>query len=142
MTTPNPEDPQLRRAAGGPPRPRAANSPSPAPASVPAPPEPGKNASVEELEADLARTRHELGETVGALAGKLDVKAQAREQVEVAKSRLVEQRDEAREHVATYLTEAKGRVTDERGRPTKNAWLGVTAAGAVATVVAICWPRR
>lgn len=82
------------------------------------------------------------GDTVGARAGKLDVTAQAREQVEVAKSRLVEQRDEAREHVAAYFTEARGRVTDEQGRPTRNAWIGLTAAGAVATVVAICWPRR
>ncbi|WP_218221680.1 DUF3618 domain-containing protein [Nesterenkonia sp. Act20] len=132
MTTPNPEDPQTRRST------RAAQHERP----VVNTPEPPKDASVAELEADLERTRRELGETVGALAGKLDVKEQAREQVQVAKSRLVEQRDEAREHVAAYLTDARGRVTDERGRPTRNAWLGVTAAGAVATVVAICWPRR
>jgi hypothetical protein len=40
--------------------------------------ESGKDLSTAELEADIERTREELGQTVDALSQKLDVKAQAR----------------------------------------------------------------
>lgn len=50
--------------------------------------------SIEELRAEIKQTRAELGETVQALAAKADVKARAKDQVEIAKVR-------AREVVAT-----------------------------------------
>jgi hypothetical protein len=40
-------------------------------------PEPGPEAGIDELQADIEKTRAELGETVGALSDKLDVKARA-----------------------------------------------------------------
>jgi len=40
------------------------------------------NPSADELEADIARTREQLGETVDALSQKFDVKAQVRLKVE------------------------------------------------------------
>ncbi|TDS83719.1 uncharacterized protein DUF3618 [Nesterenkonia aurantiaca] len=49
------------------------------------------------------RTRRELGETVGALAEKLDVKSQAREQINVTKDRIAEQSSEARQHAARFI---------------------------------------
>ncbi|MEU4240331.1 DUF3618 domain-containing protein [Actinoplanes sp. NPDC026619] len=50
--------------------------------------------SIDELRAEIKQTRAELGETVQALAAKADVKARAKDQVEIAKVR-------AREAVAT-----------------------------------------
>ncbi|GAA2653981.1 DUF3618 domain-containing protein [Paractinoplanes durhamensis] len=50
--------------------------------------------TIAELRADIKQTRAELGETVQALAAKADVKARAKDQVEIAKVR-------AREAVAT-----------------------------------------
>jgi uncharacterized protein DUF3618 len=50
--------------------------------------------SIDELRAEIKQTRADLGETVQALAAKADVKARAKDQVEVAKVR-------AREAVAT-----------------------------------------
>ena len=61
--------------------------------------------TVEELRAEIKRTRADLGETVQALAAKADVKARALDQVEVAKQRAREQveatRLRAREAVRT-----------------------------------------
>ncbi|MGE4360841.1 MULTISPECIES: DUF3618 domain-containing protein [Mycolicibacterium] len=48
-------------------------------------PEPGPDAGIAELQADIEQTRGELGATVGALSDKLDVKARARQAVADAK---------------------------------------------------------
>ncbi|WP_307787031.1 DUF3618 domain-containing protein [Mycolicibacterium mengxianglii] len=53
-------------------------------------PEPGSDAGIDELQADIERTRDELGKTVGALADKADVKARAQEKVAVTKDAAVE----------------------------------------------------
>ena len=51
---------------------------------------PAPKPTVEELRAEIKQTRADLGETVQALAAKADVKARAREQVEVARERAAE----------------------------------------------------
>ena len=48
-------------------------------------PEPGPDAGIDELQADIEKTRAELGETVGALSDKLDVKARAQHTVAEAR---------------------------------------------------------
>jgi hypothetical protein len=45
-------------------------------------PEPAPDAGVDDLQADIATTRDQLGETVEALSAKLDVKAQAKQKVD------------------------------------------------------------
>ena len=56
----------------------------------PTPPEPGPDASLEDLQADIEETREELGETARALTHKLDVKARAGDAVAEAKEKVVE----------------------------------------------------
>lgn len=51
-------------------------------------PEPGPEAGIDELQADIEKTRAELGETVGALSDKLDVKARAQHTVAEARESL------------------------------------------------------
>jgi len=51
---------------------------------------PAPKPTIEELRAEIKQTRAELGQTVQALAAKADVKARAREQVEVARERALE----------------------------------------------------
>lgn len=46
--------------------------------------------SPEEIQADIERTREELGDTAAALAGKADVKGQAKAKVEDAKASVSE----------------------------------------------------
>lgn len=44
-------------------------------------PEPGPDAGIDDVQADIEATRSQLGDTVGALSAKLDVKQQARQKV-------------------------------------------------------------
>jgi len=50
----------------------------------------GEQRSPEEIEADIERTRRDLGDTVAAVAEKADVKAQAKLKVDEAKARVKE----------------------------------------------------
>lgn len=69
--------------------------------------------SPEEIEADIERTRRDLGDTVAAVAEKADVKAQAKAKVEEAKARLkAKAPDSAGEGAGTV-----GRVASENRRP-------------------------
>ena len=44
-------------------------------------PQPGPDAGIEELQADIERTRGELGETVAALSDKMDVKTRTQNRI-------------------------------------------------------------
>ena len=89
------------------------------------PPEPGPDASVEDIQADIARTREELNHTVAALADKADVKARAQQKVadtkEVAVQHVYAARSTARQH------------------PVVPAAVVLTVLGVLAVVV---WRRR
>ena len=52
--------------------------------------EPGPEASIDDLQADIERTRADLGDTTRALTDKLDVKARVGVAVHDAKDRVVE----------------------------------------------------
>lgn len=85
----------------------------------PAGPDGAPDTESERIVADIEATRAELGETVDELAGKLDVRAQARDQVA-----------DARERVSQQVTNLREAATDDRGNPT-------TAAKGVAGGVAV-----
>jgi hypothetical protein len=54
------------------------------------PPEPGPDAGIDDIQADIERTRKELGDTVGALSAKLDVKERAKDKIAETKERVVD----------------------------------------------------
>lgn len=88
------------------------------------------DASAEEIVADIERTRGELGDTVDALSQKLDLKAQAGQQVQAARAGATEK-----------LHQARDAVTDDDGKPTPAA--GAIAAAVVALLVGVLvWRRR
>lgn len=107
-----------------------------------APPEPEKGASPEQIEADLARTRRELGETVEALAEKFDVKSQAQVQLDEVKHRVAAEIHGARQHALTYFRRARDFVTDEQGKPNRNGWIGVATVAATAALIVVGRARR
>ncbi|MDV3134939.1 DUF3618 domain-containing protein [Mycobacterium sp. 29Ha] len=91
-------------------------------------PEPGPDAGIEDIEADVEQTRKELGETVEALADKLNVKARAKEKATETKEQVVERADAVRQT-----------VTDNPNRTVPIAAVAVIGVLAVGFVV---WRRR
>ena len=78
--------------------------------------------SPEEIRADIAQTREEVGDTVEALAAKTDVKAQAREKVEEIKGNVRAKADEVKAKAQSSTPESAqqgGRqvVAKVRGNP-------------------------
>jgi hypothetical protein len=66
----------------------------------PHPPEPGPDAGIDDIQADIERTRKELGETVGALSAKLDFKERTKQKAAESKERVVDTAQTVR-HAAT-----------------------------------------
>ena len=95
------------------------------PDSTPA--EPGPDAGIDDIQADIERTRKELGDTVGALSAKLDVKERTKQKAAETKERVVE------------TTHSVGRIVTEPEvtRPV----ITVLVIGALAVGVVV-WRRR
>jgi len=68
---------------------------------------------VDALRADIEQTRAELGETVQALAAKADVKARAKEQVELTKAKAKAQVYDATEKVRGAAASAAAAASDK-----------------------------
>jgi hypothetical protein len=102
-------------------------------------PEPGPDAGVDDLQADIVQTRQELGETVEALTAKLDVK-------ERTKQKAVETKERATQKAA----ETKARVVDKAHSVQHAARDNPEKSVPVAAIVLICalavgllmWRRR
>jgi hypothetical protein len=89
------------------------------------PPEPGPGAGTDELQADIEKTREQLGETVSALAGKADVKGRVQEKAAETKDALVQ-----RTHELSVKTKARPVVP-----------IGVVV-GVLAAIGVVVWLRR
>ncbi|MFS0866747.1 DUF3618 domain-containing protein [Microbacterium sp. 179-B 1A2 NHS] len=105
-------------------------------------PEPEKGASIQEIEADIERTRNELGATVENLAERLDVKARAKHQVDKVKTDVAARVDDARDQAVTYAHQAKDALTDPSGKPNRTGWITVGVAAAVIGLVLFGVVRR
>jgi Protein of unknown function (DUF3618) len=90
-------------------------------------PGPDPDPALSHIESDIENTREELGETVEALTGKLDVKAQAEKKTEQLMSQ-----------VGSRFAAAKRALTSSR----RLAFLAVGAVGAAALGVVIVRARR
>ncbi len=88
-------------------------------------PPPGKDASADELEADIERTREDLGNTVDELTAKLDVKAQAQHKVQDAKAqaqhKVQDAKAQAQHKVQDAKAQAQHKVQDAKQRATEQA---------------------
>jgi Protein of unknown function (DUF3618) len=107
----------------------------------PSKPEPGPDASVDEIQADIEATRHALGQTVEAVSAKLDVKQRVDNKVHDAKG-LVAAKAQALQAKASDLgSQATRAATDDKGgvRPI----VPVVALSVVAVIVGILiWKRQ
>jgi hypothetical protein len=91
-------------------------------------PEPGPDAGIDDIQADIEQTRNELGQTVEALSSKLDVKERAKEKAEETKDRVVDKADSIR-HAAT-------------DNPKKTVPVAAIAFIGVLAVGIVIWRRR
>lgn len=104
-------------------------------------PEPGTDATPEELEADIARTRRELGETLESLTDRLDPKAQADKQVEHLKERARDQVDHARASAQSTFTQAR-RVVADPDNPVPGLLAALAGAAVFASLGLLITRRR
>jgi hypothetical protein len=107
----------------------------------PGKPEPGPDAGVEDIQADIDATRHELGQTVEALSAKLDVKHQAKQKVDDTKELIAHKAQDVRSKGSQVGSRLVSAATDDKGsiRPA----VPVAALALVAAVVGVViWRRR
>ncbi len=117
-------------------------------------PEPGPEAGIDDLQADIERTRTQVGQTVEALSDKLDVKAQAKQKAantrdhlasktQEAKGRAVDKAQALRSKAAEVGSKVADAATDNQGsiRPTV-PMAGIAVAGAVAMGIVVRMRRR
>jgi len=81
------------------------------------------------LREEIKRTRAELGETVQALAAKADVKARAREQVELTKQKAIAQVHDATGKVREVAAAAVGAASEKVRNATAQAGDKAAVAG-------------
>lgn len=103
--------------------------------------EPGPDATVDDIQADIEATRHELGQTVEALTAKLDVKAQAKQKAADTKELIAEKA----ETVRARGTEVGARIvdvsTDHEGSVRPQVY-AAAIAGIALVVGVVIWRRR
>lgn len=108
-------------------------------AANPGRPEPGPDAGIDDIEADIEQTRNELGETVAALQDKLDVKGRAQDKVDETKQRVADKADTIKQTAADKADMIKHTATDNPKQSVPVAAVVVLAALAVGVIV---WRRR
>ena len=93
-----------------------------------------------QIEADIARHRTELGDTVDELTERLDVKKQAQHKIETVKAQLGQGAQDAKTRANAGLREANARLHSDDHRDVLSVL--APALGAVAAVVLIIGVAR
>jgi ElaB/YqjD/DUF883 family membrane-anchored ribosome-binding protein len=104
-------------------------------------PEPGPDADINEIQADIERTRDQLGETVGALSSKLDVKQRAKQKATDTKELIAEKAHAVQAKGSELSASAVNVATDEKGSVKPVVPFTVVAVVAVMLGIVI-WKRR
>jgi hypothetical protein len=100
-------------------------------------PPPAEDASVEEIEADIAATRERLAESVDALADKVNVKARAQEKANETKQQARKKLGQAKTKGQDLLSQA-----GEAPRPVQLAIVAVPVALIILLIVKAVRGRR
>lgn len=98
---------------------------------------------IDQIQADVERTREDLAETVDALSAKLDVKTRTKQRLVDIRSRAAGRLDAAKIRTNQLTAQVKQKATDERGNPTPAVRIGtgIVTASLVATSILV-WHRR
>jgi CHASE3 domain sensor protein len=85
----------------------------------------------EQIEAEIERTRREMGETVAAVAEKADVKAQAKSKVDETKARITDKKDEVLHRTREAAPDSAAQGADTVARAARDNRRAVIIGGAV-----------
>ena len=115
----------------------------------PTPPsaEPGPDAGIDDIQADIEHTHTKLGETIGALSAKADVTGRVQHKVADTKGRITEKARESRDVVVEKAhaaqSAARVAVTDDTGSVKPGVPIAaLIAAAAILVVSVVLWRRR
>jgi ElaB/YqjD/DUF883 family membrane-anchored ribosome-binding protein len=114
---------------------------------TPPSPEPGPDAGIDDIQADIEHTREELGETIEALSAKADVTGRAKQKAADTKDRITEKvyetKDVVIEKAHAAQSAARDAVTDDTGSVKPGVPIvALIAAAAVLVVSVVVWRRR
>lgn len=109
-------------------------------------PEPGPDAGIDDIQADIERTRRELGETIEALSVKADI-GRAKQRVADTKDRITEKahatKDVVVDRAHAAQSTARHAVTDNTGSVKPSVPIAaLIAAAAILAISAAVWRRR
>ena len=113
---------------------------------TPLSPEPGPDAGIDDIQADIEHTRKELGETIEALSAKADVKGRAKKKAADTKDSITEKVYETKEialkkaHAAQSA--ARDAVTDDTGSVKPGVPLIAALIAAAVVIGLVVWRRR
>lgn len=94
-----------------------------------------------QIEADIAQTREQLGETVEALAAKADVKGQAKQKVDETKQQARAKIDDAKQSAQATPAKVQASARQGLGKAKQNPALAAVAATALVAIVVIARRR-
>jgi ElaB/YqjD/DUF883 family membrane-anchored ribosome-binding protein len=114
---------------------------------TPPSPEPGPDAGIDDIQADIEHTREELGETIEALSANADVTGRAKQKAADTKDRITEKvyetKDVVIEKAHAAQSAARDAVTDDTGSVKPGVPIvALIAAAAVLVVSVVVWRRR
>ena len=114
---------------------------------IPLLPEPGPDAGIDDIQADIEHTRKELGETIEALSAKADVKGRAKKKATDTRDSITEKASETKdvvvEKVHAAQSAARDAVTDSTGSVKPRVPIAaLTAAAAILAIGVAVWRRR
>ncbi len=114
---------------------------------TPPSPEPGPDAGIDDIQADIEHTRKELGETIGALSAKADVTGRAKQKAADTKDRITEKAYETKDVVIEKAHAAQSAARDVVTDSTGSVKPGVPIAALIATAAVLAisvavWRRR
>ena len=114
---------------------------------TPPSPEPGPDAGIDDIQADIEPTRKELGETIEALSAKADVKGRAKKKATDTRDSITEKASETKnvvvEKAHAAQSAARDAVTDSTGSVKPSVPIAaLIAAAAILPISVAVWRRR
>jgi Protein of unknown function (DUF3618) len=102
----------------------------------------GRQKTPEEIETEIQQTREDLGDTVEALAGKADVKAQAKDKIAQVRATAQHKKDELASRARAATPDSAGTGAQQVASAVQRKPVPFAVAGAFAGGIVVGWILR